>query len=222
MPTDQFQILEAFGGVAGNFVIVTPGWTSTPTATDDILSKPLRFHDQRKEMPCFHSNIRPRRPYLGKQRCAQGWRPLSLMACLGGFASQGRALGQARAVWNDQATVRKVAFSPDGKTLASFSSSPVAVRLWDVASGKAIASLPVDGLHGGCPLFTFTPDGKGLVASAGRDRTDAEGKSGLGRGRTVLWDVATRKVQTTIDLPPGAAVVALIPDGKTLIAGDEG
>ena len=40
LPTDQFQILEAFGGVAGNFVIVTPGWTSTPRATDDILSKP--------------------------------------------------------------------------------------------------------------------------------------------------------------------------------------
>lgn len=40
LPTDQFQILVAFGGVAGNFGTVTPGWTSTPGATDDILSSP--------------------------------------------------------------------------------------------------------------------------------------------------------------------------------------
>ena len=128
----------------------------------------------------FESKDRARQARPGKRR-RTGLLVASLLACLGGLASQGRALGQARAVWNDQATVHKVAFSPDGKTLASFSSA-VAVRLWDVASGKAIASLPVDGLHSGCSFFTFTPDGKGLVASAGRDRTDAEAKSGLGAG----------------------------------------
>jgi len=165
----------------------------------------------------FESKDRSRQARLGKRR-RPGLLAVSLLVCLGGFAAQGRALGQARAVWNDQATVRKVAFSPDGKTLASCSSE-VAVRLWDVASGKAIVSLPADRLLSGCSLFTFTPDGKGLVASAGRGQHDAEAKLGLNAERAILWDVATRKVQTTFDLPPGVTVEALTPDGKTLIAG---
>ena len=158
------------------------------------------------------------RPYLGKQRCA-GLAAAFLMACLGGFAAQGRALGQARAVWNDQATVRKVAFSPDGKTLASFSSSPVAVRLWDVASGKAIASLPVGrAASAAARCSPSRPTARGLSPRPVAIRRTPRRNQVWARQRTVLWDVATRKMRTTIDLPPGAAVVALIPDGKTLIA----
>ena len=166
----------------------------------------------------FESNG-PARPALPGFRRRPGLLAAFLVACLCGLAARGRAMGQPRAIWNDELPVWKVAFSPDGKTLASFSrSAEVAVELWDIASGKKIGALPAD-LHGGCSLFTFTPDGKRLVASAGRRRTAEEAKLGLNAERLTLWDVATRKVQTTIDLPPGAAGEALTPDGKTVVAG---
>ena len=38
--TARFHVLTAGVAVAGNFVTVTPGWTSTPRANDDILSSP--------------------------------------------------------------------------------------------------------------------------------------------------------------------------------------
>jgi WD40 repeat protein len=63
--------------------------------------------------------------------------------------------------------VVSLAFSPDGKKLASGSSDQT-VRLWDVATGKQIGSL--QGHQGGESSVAYSPDGKTL-ASGGGDKT---------------------------------------------------
>ena len=73
--------------------------------------------------------------------------------------------------------VKSVAFSPEGKTLASASFDKT-VRLWETATGKEIHQL--QGHQGWVYFVAFSPDGKTL-ATAGDDQT------------VRLWDVASGK-----------------------------
>jgi formylglycine-generating enzyme required for sulfatase activity/Tol biopolymer transport system component len=106
-----------------------------------------------------------------------------------------------------------LAFSPDGKTLASASGEPM-IRLWDVAMGKNAITLRQD--FGQIHYVAFSPDGRTLATAAGGQ------PSGHTKGETTvrLWDTATGKSTVVLrGRPRGFRVVAYSPDGRTLASG---
>ena len=95
--------------------------------------------------------------------------------------------------------VTSIAFSPDGKTLASVSFDDT-VRLWDVRTHRLKTTLDTRGHIG---LIAFSPDGA-TVAVGGWD--------------LYLWDAHTFQLKTTIprhDINV-SRIIAFSPDGKTL------
>ncbi len=97
--------------------------------------------------------------------------------------------------------INSVAFSPDGKRLASGNSDKT-VKVWDAATGREIRTLR--GHAADVNGVTFSPDGKRL-ASASHDET------------VKVWDAGTgREMRTITAHRRWVSVVAFSPDGKRL------
>jgi WD40 repeat protein len=99
--------------------------------------------------------------------------------------------------------VRSLAFSPDGKVLAT-GSDDQKVGIWDMSSGKEVHELSPVGLH---IHLAFSPDGSLLIAATEN-------------GMIAIWDTSTWAQIATLTASSGELTgLAFTPDSKFIISG---
>ncbi|MGA1863653.1 MAG: hypothetical protein ACMUHX_01190, partial [bacterium] len=105
---------------------------------------------------------------------------------------------------SQNSAINTVAFSPDGKNIASGSSDNT-VRLWDTSSGKEVKRFK--GHSDSVSSVAFSPDGKN-IASGSRDNT------------VRLWDTSSGKEVKRFEGHSASVYsVAFSPDGKNIASG---
>ena len=126
------------------------------------------------------------------------------------LGNDGIAKALASAQWKMSGGMTEVLFSPDGKTLAvaGVSDAEAATRLYDVASGELIATLPGDNLIISLSRqpMSFSPDNT-MLAVAAADNV------------VRVWSVTTKKLLFTLNHTAEAHALTFDPSGAFLIVG---
>ena len=122
-----------------------------------------------------------------------------------GFSLRDVALGIIAKFQEHLDSVKSVAFSPDGSTLASAARNGK-IKLWDITTQTEVATIEDEEQWSRFDSIAFSPDGATLAFSGARH----------GRIKITLWDIATRTNIATLEA--GGSVV-FSPDGLTLASG---
>jgi WD40 repeat protein len=109
--------------------------------------------------------------------------------------------------------VTAVAFSPDGKLLASNGKRKKVLYVWDLSTGQVVASFDAPTIgsgndRGDISSVSFSPDGKLLAA-------------GVSSGGSKVWDVTTGKEVATLgpDHKGISTFLKFSPDGNYVVSG---
>ena len=104
--------------------------------------------------------------------------------------------------WSIDYDTGPVAFSPDGKSVAS---GTIAIRIWDVATGAELKKM--EGHTRAISSIAFSPDGT-VLATSSQD------------GTVRLWDVAAGVERRRLQGASRVYSVFFPPSGKTLVSSD--
>lgn len=147
----------------------------------------------------------------------------ALLYCAVAFAQEARpawwSVNKPRISYPEQrVAVSHLAFSPDGKAMASAGHERM-VKLWETSKEGEIAAIP--GKNVISSMAAWSPDGKMLAIAGGTTDVHLQGGVVVDKslGIIKLYDAESLKEKATLEIQDGGTKFVFAPDSKTLISG---